>query len=68
MRLLTEPGMLDKISLAVFLVYLLRITGDKSKADTQKQVEYDEHIRCIIKNADPALCRDLPVNNRKKKL
>ena len=37
-------------------IYFQEITGDNSKADTQKQAEYDERIRCIIKNADPALC------------
>ena len=47
-------------------IYFQEITGDNSKADTQKQAEYDERIRCIIKNADPALCRDLRINNGKK--
>ena len=66
MRLLTERVMLDKISPAQFRFIYQEITGDNSKADTQKQAEYDERIRCIIKNADPTLCRDLRVNNGKK--
>ena len=56
MHLLTEHVMLEKISLAQSRFIHQEITGDNSKADTQKQAEYNEHICCIIKNADPALC------------
>ena len=66
MCLLTERVMLDKISPAQFRFIYEEITGDNSKADTQKQTEYDERIRRIIKNTDPALCRDLRINNGKK--
>ena len=48
--------MLDKISPAQFRFIYQEITRDNSKANPQKQAEYDERIRCIIKNADPALC------------
>ena len=58
--------MLEKISLAQSRFIHQEITGDNSEADTQKQAEYNEHICCIIKNADPALCWDLYINNRKK--
>ena len=58
--------MLDKISPSQFRFIYQEITRDNSKADTQKQTEYDERIRCIIKNADPALCWDLRINNGKK--
>ena len=51
MRLLTERVMLGEISPAQFRFIYQEITGDNSKADTQKQAEYDERIRCIIKNA-----------------
>ena len=47
----------------VYLFTYQEITGDNFKADTQKQGEYDERIRGIIKNADPALCPDLRINN-----
>ena len=55
MNLLTERVMLEKISRAQFRFIYQEITGDNSEADTQKQAEYNEHICCIIKNADPAL-------------
>ena len=58
--------MLDKISTAQFIFIYQKITGDNSKADTEKQAEYNEFIHCIIKNADPALCWDLVINNGKK--
>ena len=51
MCLLTERVMLGEISPAQFRFIHQEITGDNSEADTQKQAEYDEHIRCIIKNA-----------------
>ena len=51
MRLLTEHVMLGEISPAQFRFIHQEITGDNSKADTQKQAGYDERIRCIIKNA-----------------
>ena len=55
-RLLTERVMLDKISPVQLRLIYQEITGENSKADTQKQAEYDDRIRCIMKNADPALC------------
>ena len=66
MRLLAELVILDKISIAQFRFIYQEITGESSKADTQKQAEYDERIRCIVKNANPTLCRDLHINNEKK--
>ena len=50
----------------VYLFTYQEITGDNFKADTQKQGEYDERIRGIIKNADPVLCPDLRINNWRK--
>ena len=58
--------MLDKILPAQFRFIYQEITRHNSKANTQKQAEYEESIRCIIKNADPALCWDLRINNGKK--
>ena len=58
--------MLDKISLAQFQFIYREITGDQSKAPTSEQEKYDERIRCIIKNADEILARDLRINNGKK--
>ena len=49
MCLLTKHVMLDKISPAPFRFVYQEITGDNSKADTEKQAEHDEHICCIIK-------------------
>lgn len=50
----------------VYLFNYQEITGDNLKADTQKQGEYDERIRSIIKNDDSVLCRDLRINNWRK--
>ena len=58
--------MLNKISPAQFRFIYQEITGDNSKADTQKQAEHNECICCIIKNTDPALCQDLCISNGKK--
>ena len=58
--------MLDKISPAQFRFIYREITGDQSKAPTSEQEKYDERIRCIIKNADETLARDLRINNGKK--
>ena len=57
--------MLHKISPAQIIFIYQEITGDNSKADTQKQAEYNECICCIIKNADPVLCQHLCINNNK---
>ena len=57
--------MLDKISPAQFQFIYREITGDQSKAPTSEQEKYDERIRCIIKNADETLARDLRINNGK---
>ena len=58
MHLLSECVMLDKISPAKFRFIYHEMIGDNSKADTQKQAEYDEHIWGIIKHADHALCQE----------
>ena len=58
--------MLDKISPAQFRFIYRKITVDQSKAPTSEQEKYDERIRCIIKNADETLARDLRINNGKK--
>ena len=41
MPLLIKRVMLDKISTAQFIFIYQKITGDNSKADTQKQAEYN---------------------------
>ena len=58
--------MLDKISPAQFRFIYHEITGDQSKAPTSEQEKYDESIRCIVKNADETLARDLRIDNGKK--
>ena len=58
--------MLDKISPAQFRFIYRKITVDQSQAPTSEQEKYDERIRCIIKNADETLARDLQINNGKK--
>ena len=58
--------MLDKISPGQFQFIYREITGDQSKAPTSEQEKYDERIRCIIKNADKTLARDLQISNGKK--
>ena len=46
--------------------FITKSHGDQSKAPTSEQEKYDERIRCIIKNADETLARDLQINNGKK--
>ena len=58
--------MLDKISPAQFRFIYRKITWDQSKAPTSEQEKHDERIRCIIKDADKILARDLRINNGKK--
>ena len=58
--------MLDKISPAQFRFIYCKITWDQSKAPISEQEKHDERIRCIIKDADEILARDLRINNGKK--
>ena len=51
----------------VYLFTYQEITGDNFKADTQKQGEYEERIRSIIKNDDPVLCREIYASTTEEK-
>ena len=58
--------MLNKISPAQFQFICREITGNNNEPENNKQAEYNEWIKVIIKNSDKSLLRDLRVNNTKK--
>ena len=66
-RRLTEQVMFNKTSQAQFRFIHREITGGDNRPKNNKQAEYDERIKVIIKNSDESLLSDLRVNNTKKK-
>ena len=65
-RRLTEQVMFNKTSQAQFRFIHREITGDDNRPKNNKQAEYDERIKVIIKNSDESLLSDFRVNNTKK--
>ena len=67
MRLLTERVMLGEISPAQFRFIHQEIAGDNSKLILKNEQNMTNAFAALSKTlADPALCRDLRINNGKK--
>ena len=65
-RDLTALVMTEKLSPAEFRAIYSELTGDCSVSDNTKSVQVDERMRMVIKTADPAILRDLRINNSRK--